>query len=212
MNRELETLLSLRRVLSEMSDGGGLAGALVNVLGGKGGGLGDVARQTLLGYPAEASLEPLIVDGTPEVSMLALLIVNGAKSDAGLIGRKGEQLSLTLEKWLKAREGRRMEQHVMRMRGLMISAVLGAVMGMLSSLGPIVGGLSFSGPQAAADPTLFRLGGVAMACVSSAMLGLFMSGRGFLVNLAATVAVFALVTVAVSPLTAVGLPTLWGIK
>jgi hypothetical protein len=212
MNRHLRVLLLLRKVLMEVGSGRGVAGALVTVFRRTESGLNGVARATLLGYPPAESMRLLVHDEGPEVGMLASLVVNGARGDAKLVGRRGERLSLTLESWIKGREARRMEQKVIRFRGLIVSGVLGAVLGMLSSVGPLVGGLSFTTPLPPTDPIFVEAAAAAMACMSSAMLGLFMSGRGFLVNVASTLAVFALVTVAVSPLTSISPQNLWGIK
>jgi len=173
--------------------------------------LSGIARTTLLGYPPRESMRQLVREGQ-ETGMLASLVVNGSRGDARLVGRKGERLSLTLERWIKAREERRMEQKVLRFRGLIVSGVLGAVLGMVSSVGPLVGGLSFTATPPPVDPVYIEVAAAAMACLSSAMLGLFMSGRGFLINVAAAFAVFSLVVVAVSPLTSVTPQNLWGIK
>ena len=175
-------------------------------------GLNKIARATLLGYPSTESMRRLVLNEGPEVGMLASLVVNGARGDARLVGRRGERLSLTLESWIKGRETRRMEQKVLRFRGLIISSVLGAVLGMVSSVGPLVGGLSFTAPPPPTDPVFIEAAAAAMACLSSAMLGLFMSGRGFLANVASTLVIFALVTFAVSPLTSISPQNLWGIK
>jgi len=195
-----------------VANGRGVSGSLVATFRRAGEGLGGVARASLLGYPPAESLWDVVHGEGHEAGMLASLVVNGARGDARLVGRKGERLSLTLEGWIKAREGRRMEQKVLRFRGLVVSGVLGAVLGMVSSVGPLVGGLNFTTPLPPVDPAYIEAAAAAMACLSSGMLGIYMSGRGFLVNVAATLAVFALVTLAVSPLTSVTPQNLWGIK
>jgi len=212
LNHHMRVLLLLRKVLSEVGNGRGVAGALVAVFRRTETGLNEVARATLLGYPPVESMRRLVHDEGPEVGMLATLVVNGARGDARLVGRRGERLSLTLEGWIKGRESRQMEQKVIRFRGFIVSGVLGAVLGMVASVGPLVGGLSFTTPLPPADPFFIEAAAAAMACLSSAMLGLFMSGRGFIVNVAPTLAVFALVVVAVSPLTSITPQNLWGIK
>ena len=211
MNRHLGALLLLRRVLVEVGDGRGVAGALVAVFGRTTMGLSGVARATLLGYPPRESMRQLVGWGE-ELGMLASLVVSGSRGDARLVGRKGERLSLTLESWIKAGEGRRMEQRVLRFRGLIVSGVLGAVLGMVCSVGPLVGGLSFTTAPPKVDPEYIEAAALAMVCLSSAMLGLYMSGRGFLIDVASALAVFVLVVVAVSPLTSVTPQSLWGIK
>jgi hypothetical protein len=212
VTRELEVLLSLRTVLAEMASGRGVAGALVTVFSPKRLGLGGVARATLLGYPPRVSMKPLMQAEGPDVAMLASLIVEGAKGDVGFVGKKGVGLSLGLEKWVKAREGRRMEQNVMRFRSLIVSGVLGAVLAMVSAVGPMVGGLGFTAQSSPLDPTLIRATAGAMACLGSAMLGMFMSGRGLLLNVGATLLAFGVASAAVAPLASFGGQSLWGIK
>lgn len=212
MNRDLNTLLSLRKVLTAISEGSGLAGALVTTFRSEREEVRSVARMTLLGHPPEVSLAPILNRESAEIAMLSSLIANAATGSTGAVGRKGDALSRTLEKWLKAREGRRLQQRVFRLRGLIVSAVLGGVLGMVSELGPIVGGLSFTGTPVALDPAAIQLSAAFMAALSSAMLGLFISGRGFFLNVCITLAVFGIVSVSVAPLTAVTAPNLWGIK
>ena len=212
MNSSLDVLMLLRRVLAEVGGGRGVSGALVMVFSGAGRGLDSVARASLLGYPPREALRSLMRGEGREVAMLASLVVNGARGNARLAGTKGERLSVMLEDWIKAREGRRLEQKVVRFRGMIVSAVLGAVLGMVSSVGPLVGGLSFTAPLPAADPVYIGVASAAMAGLSSGMLGLYMSGRGFVVNVAAALIAFGLVTAGVSPLTSAASTNLWAIK
>lgn len=212
MNRDLRVLFSLRLASSAMGRGKGLAGALVTAFRRERGELRSIARNTLLGFPPELSLAPLVHSSSAEIAMLSALIATSAAGSTEAVGRKGEGLSLTLERWLKAREARRLQQRVYRLRGLIVSAVLGGVSGMISTLGPIVGGLSFSGPTTAADPLVIQLFAGSMALLSSAMLGLFISGKGFVANVGITLVIFGIVSVAVAPLTAVAVPIQWGIK
>lgn len=212
MNSELRTLFSLRMTSTAMGEGSGLAGALVKTFRNEKGELRSIARKTLLGYPPGLSLAPLVSSNSAEIAMLSSLIATAAAGSTEAVGRKGEGLSLTLERWLKAREGRRLQQRVYGFRGLIVSAVLGGVTGMVSSLGPIVGGLSFSGPPVLVDPAAIQLFAGGMASLSSAMLGLFISGRGFLVNVGITIVIFGIVSSVVAPLAAVAVPIPWGIK
>ncbi|MDE1852713.1 MAG: hypothetical protein KGI38_03075 [Thaumarchaeota archaeon] len=211
MNPDLSTILSLRRVLESASEGEGMARSFVE-------GLGDVrplgsesARLLLLGYPIPLALRPLVEGSSDEVSMLAALIVSAPRSSTSLVGKSGSAFAVTLERWIKARENGLLEQKVMRFRSLVTSAVLGAVTAMVASLGPIVGSLNF-GTGTAADPGSLIYAGAAMVTVSSGMLGIFMSGKNFFVNVALSLAVFALVAAVASPLASVPSVRLWGVK
>ena len=97
----------------------------------------------------------------------------------------------------------------MGFRGMVTSGVLGAVTAMVSSLGQLVGSLNFQGGTPAADQGVLLVGGAAMAAIGSGVLGFFMSGKGFPVNVAVTLGVFALVGAAASPLASLSPTALW---
>lgn len=212
MNRDLALVLSLRKVLESAGEGKGVARSVVESLG-RGPPEGSAAaRLLLLGHPLGRAMRPLAESPVTEVAMLSSLIVAAPTSSASLVGRSGEALAGTLERWVKARETRKLEQRVLRFRSLVTSGVLGAVSGMLASLGPVVGNLDFAGSAPAADPAVLLAGGAAMAAISSAVLGLYTSGRGFLWNVAVTLALFALVGAVATPLASFGPPIAWGVK
>jgi hypothetical protein len=152
-----------------------------------------------------------VENGSEEVGMLASLIVSTPRSSTALVGKSGEELAGTLERWVKLRENRRLEQRVLRFRSVITSGVLGAVTAMVAALGPIVGGLSFTGPAVQGASGVLPAAAV-MTAVSSGMLGLFMSGRRMFVNLAIALVVFALVSLLASPLASIPAVTLWGVK
>lgn len=211
MNPDLSTILSLKRVLESTSEGKGMAKSIVEGLGGDRPLGSESARLLLLGYPLPLALRPLVDGGSDEISMLASLIVSAPMSSTSLVGKSGSAFAVTLERWIKARENGLLEQKVMRFRSLVTSAVLGAVTAMVASLGPLVGSLNF-GTGAVLDPGALIYAGALMATISSGMLGVFMSGRGFFVNVALSLATFALVAVVVSPLASVPSVALWGVK
>ena len=212
MTNDIETIISLRRVLESAGRGMGISQALLDeFIGNKGGG-GMVAQLVLLGYPLRESLRPFLGDGTGEVSMLSSLIVSVPRSSANLVGKSGAVLASTLESWIRAKEGRQLEQKVMRFRGLVASGVLGAVSAMMSSLGPIVGSLNFLANSAQVPGGSLLPWAAGVAAMSSGMLGLYLSGRGFVFNVVVTVTTFLLVATAVSPLANVPLVNPWGVK
>lgn len=192
-------LLCLRRVLESAGQGSGLSRSLVESFKGSGGPGGEAARLALLGFPTSASMEPLLSTGSEEVSMLASLVVAAPLSSALLVGKSGSTFALMLERWVKAKESRALEQKVMRFRSLITSGVLGAVTAMISTLGPVVGSLGIvSGAPPGGRAIVY--GAAAMAAISSGMLGFFMSGRAFYVNVAVALAAFCTVSVVASPL------------
>ena len=212
MNSELSLVLSLRKVLEFAGEGKGMARSVVEVLGRVGPDGSEASRLLLLGHPLRRAMGPLTGSSTPEVAMLASLIVAAPRSSASLVGRSGEALAGTLERWVKERETRRLEQRVLRFRSLVASGVLGGVTAMMASLGPVVGNLDFTGSAPPVDSGALLAGAGVMAAVSSGMLGLFMSGRGFFANVAVTLTVFAFVTVVAAPLASFGPAITWGVN
>lgn len=211
MNRDVLRILSLKRVLESAGQGSGMARSIVEELGGDDGLGREGARLLLLGNPISTAMRPIIEGGAEEVSLLASLIVAAPKSSAPLVGTSGGAIAHTLEGWAKARENRALEQKVLRFRSLVTSAVLGAVTAMLASLGPMVGTLGF-GAGPGVDPGALIYGAAAMTAISSGMLGVYMSGKGFYVNVAASLAVFGIVCAVASPLASVPSVGLWGVK
>jgi hypothetical protein len=211
MTQDLSTVLSLRRVLESAESGMGMTRSLVRELTAEGGPCVDVARMLLLGHTLAVALRPLVEDGSEEVAMLASLIVSTTGSSTTLVGRSGEELARTLERWLKVKESRRLEQRVLRFRSLITSGVLGAVTAMVATLGPLVGSLSFAGPAVQGAAGVLPAAAV-MTALSSGMLGLFMSGRRMFVNVIVAMAAFAAVSAIASPLASVPLVPLWGVK
>jgi hypothetical protein len=113
---------------------------------------------------------------------------------------------------MKLNEVREMERRVMQVRSHMMSAVLGAVVAMLATLGPLVVGLNFfSQTEPVNGPTLL-FSSAAMVIVSTMSLGLFMSGRRFYIDVLIAMAAFGLAAAAIAPLANVPAVNLWGIK
>ena len=144
--------------------------------------------------------------------MLASLVVSAPRSSSVMIGRSGAILADTLERWVKAKEGAKLQQKALAFRSLVTCGVLGAVTAMLASLGPLVNGLNFTGTPSAlgADALLYAAAG--LTGISSGMLGLFVSGRRFYLNVTVALGVFGVVITLASPLASVSAVSLWGIK
>lgn len=212
MNRDLARLALFRRVLGLVTSGMGVSASIVRAFRAAEGEEHDAARLVLLGNPPPVSLAAIVSDDAKELGMLASLVAGASSSSAKALGRKGEALSLVLEGWLKARESRILERRVLQMRGYIMSAVLGAVMAIIAALGPVVGSIDFlqAAPQVP-GPSLSYFA-AAMVVASASMLGLFLSGRRFYLNLLVATMVFVLAFAAASPLADVPSVSLWGIK
>ena len=172
----------------------------------------EVARSLLLGFPVKKSLRLFVDGGSAEVSMLSSLILGSQRSSVHRLGGTGTVLASTLEKWIRAKENRSLEQKVMRFRGFVSSGVMGAVTAMMASLGPVVGNLSIltnSAPSRGGDLLAWA---AVMAAIGSGMLGLYLSGRNFIFNVVVTLCTFALVAAAVAPLANVPILSPWGVK
>ncbi len=211
MNKSLGRILQLKRVLASIGSGRGISGSIVLAFRDSQGKGKDAARKVLLGQPPRRSMALLASDESTEVGMLASLIALSSGSDVATVGKKGAELSAILERWLKAKEARVMEARVLQMRGFIMSAVLGAVMAIMSALGPVVSTSSLFGGASPAGSLLYYAAGT-MVAVSSSMIGLFMSGRGFYLNLMLALSVFWVTLSASSPLVSIPAVDLWGIK
>jgi hypothetical protein len=212
LKTELSVLTSLRRALESAGQGMGMAQALVRELGATRPSGADAARMLLLGRPLGQSLQRLAEGELEEVSMLSSLMASVPKSSTKLVSASGGALAGTFENWVKARDSLKLEQKVMRFRSLIASGVLGAVVAMIATLGPVVGSLDLSGGGPTLSPNSLVYASAALTAVSSAMLGLFMSGRGFYLNVLVSLGVFGLVSLVASPLANVPSVNLWGVK
>jgi len=207
-------ILSLRKVLESVGNGRGVSQCLVEELRGSGPQGKKVAANLLLGLPLDVATRPLLGNKSDEVGMLASLVMASAEGSTSVAGKSGETLSYTLEKWAKARDNARLEQKVMQFRSLIASGVLGAVSSMIATIGPVLGSLSLSA-QAGVEPVAsgtVLYGAAAMTLVASGMLGLFVSGKRFYLNVAASALTFLFLHLLVSPLASFPLVPLWGIK
>jgi hypothetical protein len=212
MNRRLARLHLIKRVLASISAGRGVSTSIVLALRQGEGAEELAARKVLLGFPPARSMASIVSDKSRELGMLASLVTMASSSNVASIAKKGTELSNLLEGWLKAGEEKAMEARVFQMRGLIMSAILGALMATVSAIGPLVASSDFlSGGAVSAGPSLYLMAG-AMVAVSSSMLGVFLSGRRFYVNLGLALGVFLVASYAASPLSSVTGVNAWGIK
>jgi len=212
MKDELPVIFALKKVLESAGSGDGIAHSLVVELRRMVPEGSAVARMILLGNPLPVSLRPLAESKSGEISMLSTLIGSASRSSTAMVGRSGRAFAAVLERWVRLRENVKLEMKVQAFRSLVTSGVLGAVTAMLASLGPLVANLNFiegSAPQPAGS---LLLAAGCMTAISSGMLGFYMSGRRFILNVMVAMLVFGFVSAVVSPLVDIPSVALWGIK
>ena len=212
MNADFDTMLALKKVLESASYGMGMSQSVARELGTVRTIGSESARLVLLGYPLHEAMSPLVESGSEEVSMLASLIVSVPRSSSVMVGKSGGILADTLDRWVKTKESGKLQQKALRFRSLITCGVLGAVSAMVASLGPLVGGLDFTRTPLPGGTGALLYAAAGFTGISSCMLGLFMSGRGFYVNAAVALGVFLVVAALASPLASVSAVTLWGVK
>ena len=189
----------------------GVCQSLVRELGDAGPAGEEVRRRVLLGLSPGFALLPVSNGRSAEASMLASLVLSSRNSSVVTTGRKGETLSNLAERWVKARENQRLEARVRRARSMLASAVDGAVCSMIATIGPLLGSLANIATPSTMAPGSLLYPGAAMALISSGLLGVYTSGRGFYLNAAVTGAVYLFVSLAVAPLAIIP-SSIWAIK
>ncbi len=115
--------------------------------------------------------------------------------------RGAERLSSMFDRWTLLKEKREMEKKVMAFRGLIVSAVAGVVVGMLSTLAPVVSGFQITlgtAPKPAQGFSPYE--GMVFLLPSALCLGLFLSPKRPYINVAVSLAAFAAVVYFLGPL------------
>ena len=210
MKDDLKMVQALRRVLEASTGGRGTSKSAIEELAGVTREGKEVARSLLLGLGLRWAMVPLEKAKAGEVRMLSSLLGEVGRSSAESLGRGAGELSATLEKWISLSESKKLETRVQEYRGLLASGILGAVSSMVASLGPMMGSLNFSAQLTPPDPTAIRVAAAIMSANGAAMLGLYLSGRRFVLNVVGCILAFLFVSALVSPLLGVQTSTLWG--
>jgi hypothetical protein len=198
---ELEVMRRLRAVLRRSSRGLGLAASFVGVFSAsKIRAERDAVRRILLGTPVELAFGGLVSENTSSGELLrfiaALARVNSLEASKG-----AEKLSSMFDRWTLLKEKRLMERKVMQFRGLIISAVAGVVVGMLSTLAPVISSFQISLGTAPQAPAGFSPYEGALFLVPSALcLGFFLSPERPYLNAAISLATFAGVVYFLGPM------------
>ncbi|MDA4116272.1 MAG: hypothetical protein OK442_06935 [Thaumarchaeota archaeon] len=198
---ELELMRSLRAVLKRSSRGLGLAAAFVGVFSdSKDGAERGAVKRILLGTPVEMAIAGLVKESGSSGELLQF-IATLAKVSSAEASRGAEKLSSMFDRWTLLKEKRAMEKKVMAFRGLIVSVVAGVVVGMLSTLAPVISTFQITlgtAPQAASGFSPYE--GAAFLLPSAICLGLFLSPQRPYVNVAVSLVAFAGVVYFLGPL------------
>ncbi len=198
---ELEVMRKLRAVLKRSSRGLGLAAAFVGVFSGsKDGAERDAVKRILLGTPVETAFAGLVKDSGSSGELLQF-IATLAKVSSAEASRGAEKLSSMFDRWTLLKEKRAMEKKVMAFRGLIVSVVAGVVVGMLSTLAPVLSTFQITlGTTAQAGSSFSPYEGAVFLLPSALCLGLFLSPQRPYVNVAVSLVAFAGVVYFLGPL------------
>ncbi len=198
---ELEVMRRLRAVLKRSSSGLGFAASFVREFSSsRDERERDAVRMILLGTPVQAAFQSLVAETGPSGELLrfvtALARISSSEASKG-----AERLSSLFDRWTLIKEKKAMERKVMEFRGLIVSTVAGVVVGMLSTLAPVISSFQIAltpSPQAA--PGLTPYEGAVFLLPSALCLGLFLSPRRPYLNVAVSLAAFLGVVYFLGPL------------
>jgi hypothetical protein len=179
----------LRMVLKRSSGGLGLAAAFVGVFSvSKDSAERDAVKRILLGMPVEGALAGLMGSGSS--GELLRFIATLARVSSAEASRGAEKLSSMFDRWTLLKEKRAMEKRVMAFRGLIVSVVAGVVVGMLSTLAPVISTFQITlGTAPQAPSTLSPYEGAVFLLPAALCLGLFLSPKPY-VNVAVSLLAF----------------------
>lgn len=198
-SKDIARMGKLRQVLRLCAQGKGIASAIVEAFGSS---LADaereMVRRILLGMPAEQATASLITARDASWEVL-LYLVKQSKVDAVEASRRADRLSSLFERWAWRRRQRLVEEHIMETRSIMVSAVLGGVTAMISAVAPVLASfqLTLGAPPPVPTPSYL---GVLFVVPAASFLGYFFSPRRAYVNLAVSVAAYALAAYFFAPL------------
>lgn len=203
---ELQAMRRLRAVLQRSSKGLGLAASFVRVFSAsKDRGEREAVRRVLLGTPVEKAFAAMSRRGGSPADLLRFVTTLATVSSAEA-SRGAERLSSMFDRWTLLRERRAMERKVMAFRGTVIAAVSGVVVGMISSLAPVVSNFQVTlaaTPQPASGFSPYE--GAVFLVPSALCLGVFLSPDRPYVNLALSLASFVGVVYLLGPMASFGL-------
>jgi len=191
----------LRAVLKRSSRGLGLAAAFVGVFSGsKDSAEREAVKRILLGMPVERAFASLMKEAGSSGELLRFIATLARVSSADA-SKGAEKLSAMFDRWTLLKEKRAMEKKVMAFRGLIVSVVAGVVVGMLSTLAPVISTFQITlgtAPRPASGFSPYE--GAVFLLPSALCLGLFLSPQRPYVNVAISLLAFAGVVSLLGPL------------
>jgi hypothetical protein len=204
---DLSLMGRLRQVLRLSSHGKGVAASVVETFRASDRKAErDMVRSILLGHPVRRSMRSLEADrkgSGAHSSDLMLYVVEQAKVDAAEASRRADKLTTLFEHWIWMTRQRAMEQKVMETRSIMVSAILGGVTAMVSSLAPVLTTfqISLGEPQAAPSASQYSpYLGMMFVIPAASFLGVFFSRRRAYLNVLAASVAYLVVTYFFGPL------------
>ena len=203
---ELEMMRRLRAVLKRSSRGLGIAASFVTVFAGsKQERERETIRRILLGTPVGPAFAGLASQASATGDLLKFIAAQ-AKVSALEASRGAEKLSALFERWTMLKEKLVMERKVMEFRGLVISTVAGVVVGMLSSLAPLISNFQLSfgaAPQVTSGFVPYE--GAVFLVPSTLCLGLFFASHRPYLFVLVSLAAFLGVVYFFGPVASLGL-------
>jgi hypothetical protein len=197
----------LRQVLRLSSHGKGVAASVVETFRGSDRkGEREMVRSIMLGHTVREAMRSLESDrkGADAYTRdLMLYVVEQAKVDAAEASRRADKLTTLFEHWIWMKRERAMEQKVMETRSIMVSAILGGVTAMVSSLAPVLTTfqLSLDETQPLASASAYSpYWGILFVLPAASFLGVFFSRRRAYLNVLAAGLAYLVVTYFFGPL------------
>jgi hypothetical protein len=189
---ELEVIRKLRAVLKRSSLGLGLAASFVEVFSGsKDAAQREAVKRIMLGEPAETAFRSMTSENGSSRELLRFIGAL-ARIDSSEASRSAGKLSSMFDRWTLLKEKRSMERKVMQFRGFIVSTVAGVVVGMLSTLAPVISNFQVSlGTSPQPPPGFSPYEGAAFLLPSAIALGFFLSPRRPYLNVAVSLMAFA---------------------
>lgn len=191
----------LRRVLKRSSKGLGLAAAFVGVFSSsKNAAERDAVKRILLGTPVTMAFAGLTKESGSSGELLQFMATL-ARVSSTEASKGAEKLSSMFDRWTLLKEKRAMEKKVMAFRGVVVSAVAGVVVGMLSTLAPVISTFQITlGAAPKAAPSFSPYEGAFFLLPSALCLGLFLSPRRPYLNMVVSLLAFVGVVYFLGPL------------
>ncbi len=207
--KELERIERLKIALRHATQGRGLSAAVVEVFRRSSDREeNEAARKILLGIPVKESVSPMTASGREPGFDLLRYIVFEARVNSIEAGKKAEKLARHFERWAEMKHKRSLEQKAMEVRAHMISAILGAVLAMISSMAPILASFQFLTTQQATPPSTLPYFGFAFSIASASFLGLFAVPRRPYIDPLISSLAYVVTFVLISPLVVFSGPAL----